>query len=130
MGNPETPTNAALLALYATFFTWPHFNGEIAAYGLGFQLYLFLRRCWPNGPAITIEQTAKVVLGALLGALLGAKVLAWAESFPLYWERLGDWRILIGGKTIVGAVLGGWVLPWPSDAWVSVIPAATSMSSR
>jgi len=25
-GNPETPMNAAFLALYATFFPWPHFQ--------------------------------------------------------------------------------------------------------
>jgi uncharacterized radical SAM superfamily Fe-S cluster-containing enzyme/prolipoprotein diacylglyceryltransferase len=81
---------------------------EFVAYGLGFQLYLLLRRRWPRGPDMTIEQTAKVMLGALLGAFIGAKVLAWVESAPLYWEHLRDWRILIGGKTIVGAVLGGW----------------------
>jgi 7,8-dihydro-6-hydroxymethylpterin dimethyltransferase len=81
---------------------------EFVAYGLGFQLYLLLRRRWPRGPAMTTEQTAKVILGALLGALIGAKVLAWVESLPFYWEHLHDWRIFIGGKTIVGAVLGGW----------------------
>ena len=39
---------------------------EIAAYGFGFQLYLLLKRRWPRGPAMTVEQTAKVMLGALL----------------------------------------------------------------
>ena len=82
---------------------------ELLAYGLGFQLYLFLRRRWPRGPAMTVEQTAWVMVGALFGALIGAKVLAWVESFPVYWDRISDWRILIGGKTIVGALLGGWV---------------------
>ena len=81
---------------------------ELLAYGLGFQLYLFLRRRWPRGPVMTVEQTARVVVGALLGALIGAKVLAWVESFPFYWGHLSDWRILIGGKTIVGGVFGGW----------------------
>jgi len=30
VGNPETPINAALLALYATFFTWPHIQYNVA----------------------------------------------------------------------------------------------------
>jgi prolipoprotein diacylglyceryltransferase len=58
---------------------------------------------------LTVEQTAWVVLGAIFGSLIGAKVLAWVESFPVYWEHRHDWHILIGGKTIVGALLGGWV---------------------
>jgi 7,8-dihydro-6-hydroxymethylpterin dimethyltransferase len=81
---------------------------ELLAYALGFQLYLFLRRRWPRGPAMTLEQTAWVMVGAIFGALVGAKVLAWMESFPFYWKHISDWRILIGGKTIVGALLGGW----------------------
>jgi 7,8-dihydro-6-hydroxymethylpterin dimethyltransferase len=81
---------------------------ELMAYALGFQLYLFLRRRWPRGPAMTLEQTASVMVGAIFGALIGAKVLAWVESFPLWWNHASDWRMLVGGKTIVGAVLGGW----------------------
>jgi uncharacterized radical SAM superfamily Fe-S cluster-containing enzyme len=49
------------------------------------------------------------MLGAVAGALLGAKLLAWAESLPLIIQRWDDWRMLQGGKTIVGAVLGGWM---------------------
>jgi 7,8-dihydro-6-hydroxymethylpterin dimethyltransferase len=82
---------------------------ELLAYGMGFQLFLLLKRRWPRGPVMTLEQTAWVVLGAIFGSLIGAKVLAWVESFPLYWEHRDDWHVLLGGKTIVGALLGGWV---------------------
>ena len=30
VGNPETPMNAAFLALYATFFPWPHIQYNVA----------------------------------------------------------------------------------------------------
>jgi hypothetical protein len=30
VGNPQTPTHAALLALYATFFPWPHIASNVA----------------------------------------------------------------------------------------------------
>ncbi|MGA2497389.1 MAG: prolipoprotein diacylglyceryl transferase family protein [Tepidisphaeraceae bacterium] len=82
---------------------------ELAAYATGFQLYLYLRRRWPRGPKLTAEQTAWIVIGVIFGALVGAKLLAWAESAPWYWQHRTDWRILIGGKTIVGAILGGWI---------------------
>jgi len=82
---------------------------ELAGYAAGFTLYMVLRRRWPRGPALNAEQTAWIVVGAIFGALVGAKGLAWAESFSAYWAHIGDWHILIGGKTIVGAILGGWV---------------------
>ena len=82
---------------------------EIAAYAAGFQLYLLLRRRWPRGPALDAEQTAWIVIGVIFGALLGSKGLAWAESFSWYWAHRTDWHVFVGGKTIVGAILGGWV---------------------
>ena len=30
VGSPETPMNAAFLALYATFFLWPHIQHNVA----------------------------------------------------------------------------------------------------
>ena len=82
---------------------------ELLAYAAGFQLYLWLRRRWARGPVPSPEQTAWIIVGVIFGALIGAKVLAWAESFPSYWAHRADWRVLIGGKTIVGALLGGWL---------------------
>jgi len=81
---------------------------ELVAYTAGFQLYLILRRRWPSGPKLNWEQTAWIMIGAIFGALIGAKSLAWAESFKLYWAHRTDWHALVGGKTIVGALLGGW----------------------
>jgi hypothetical protein len=82
---------------------------ELVAYAAGFQLYLFLRRRWNEGPPLTIEQTAIIFLGIIFGALFGARVLDWAESYPFYWEHRFDPRIPLGGKTIVGALMGGWI---------------------
>lgn len=82
---------------------------EIIAYGAGFRVYLLLRRRWRQDPPLTIEQTSLIFLGAILGALIGAKTLAWAESYPWYWEHRYDPAVLLGGKTIVGALMGGWI---------------------
>lgn len=82
---------------------------ELIAYTAGFQLYLLLRRRWNEGAPLTVEQTALIFLGAIFGALVGAKVLDWAESYPFYWEHRNNPAILLGGKTIVGALMGGWI---------------------
>ena len=46
---------------------------------------------------------------AIFGALIGSKLLAWVESPQEYFGRFPDWHRLLGGKTIVGGLLGGWV---------------------
>ena len=87
----------------------PHPVMEAVAYTASFQLYLFLRRRWP-GPRVPLEQNLWVIVGAIGGALVGSKLLAWAESWPTYlaaWRR-GGVAAILGGKTIVGGLLGGW----------------------
>ena len=88
----------------------PHPVMEAAAYTGGFQLYLLLRLRWP-GPRVPIEQNLWVIVGAIGGALVGSKLLAWAESWPDYLRlwRAGDLGAVLGGKTIVGGLLGGWI---------------------
>jgi 7,8-dihydro-6-hydroxymethylpterin dimethyltransferase len=82
---------------------------EVAAYASGFRFYLWLRRRWPSGPATTWEQTGWVLIGAIFGALFGARLLALADAYPVFWPHRADWRVLLGAKTIVGAILGGWM---------------------
>jgi len=64
VGNQETPINAAFLALYATFFTWPHIQ-----YG------------WKQ--AIPREPSARF-LGRLFSALAAHSVSG--LSYPVLWS--------------------------------------------
>lgn len=80
---------------------------ELLAYTGGFQIYLYLRR--KHSPkSIPFEQNMWILVGAILGALLGSKLLAIIESWPDYWAYRSDPAIWLGGKTIVGGLLGGW----------------------
>jgi prolipoprotein diacylglyceryltransferase len=89
----------------------PHLLFELIAYSTGFQLYLLLRRRWPRPAAAPpFERNMWCLVGAVFGALIGSKVLAWLESPQHY---LAAWRATtaaaLGGKTVVGGLLGGWV---------------------
>ena len=94
------------------YFDWfglhihPHPVLEGLGYFAGARLYFSLRKRHPE-TAQPIETTLWLIFGALLGAFLGSKVLAWVESPADYFGK-GDWHVLLGGKTIVGALLGGW----------------------
>jgi len=86
----------------------PHALFELLAYTCGFQLYLFLRRRWSRA-AVPLETNLWLIVGCVFGALVGAKLLAWLESPLHYWENRANLSALLGGKTIVGGLLGGWV---------------------
>src|SRR2546423_9297022 len=90
----------------------PHMVMELLAYSAGFQLYLLLRGRWPRREAsVPIEQAMWLIVGAVFGAAAGAKVLAWLESAQHYWAERHHLAVVLGGKTIVGGLLGGWAGP-------------------
>ena len=86
----------------------PHPVLEGIAYFAGARLYFRLRRKSPHSAALPLETTLWLLLGCVFGAWLGSKLLAWAESPAFYWSLRQDPRALLGGKTIVGGLLGGW----------------------
>ncbi len=81
---------------------------EVLAYFVGFQTYLLLRRR-QRRESLPVEQNLWVIVGCVFGALIGAKVLAWLESPVDYWSHRHELAGWVGGKTIVGGLLGGWV---------------------
>jgi phosphatidylglycerol:prolipoprotein diacylglycerol transferase len=87
----------------------PHPVMEVIAYTGGFQLYLLLRRRnrFPQSK-VPLEQNAWLLVGCIFGALFGSKLLAFAESFRHYWALRDNPLAMLGGKTIVGGLLGGW----------------------
>lgn len=81
----------------------PHPVLEALAYAVGFRLYLKGRR--PE--RLTDSQYNSVVAGAIVGAALGSKALAWLVHPAELWARRADPAAWLGGKTIVGGLLGG-----------------------
>jgi phosphatidylglycerol---prolipoprotein diacylglyceryl transferase len=80
-----------------------HFVIEAASFWIGGLLYWRSRNRSATGmPAIS---RLGVLAGAALGAALGSRLLYVAQ----YWSALHQqpWQVWLGGKTIVGALLGG-----------------------
>jgi len=80
-----------------------HIVLEAAAYALGGLLYW--RGAQSAAPGKDSISRLGIVAGAALGAALGSRLLYAAE----YWTALSgqSWQMWLGGKTIVGALLGG-----------------------
>lgn len=85
----------------------PHRVFEVLAYFLGFRAYLGLRK--RSGDFLPYSQRMWIVTAAIFGAALGSKILYWLVD-PM--TTLRNWNnpyYLMGGKTIVGGLMGGWI---------------------
>ena len=93
----------------------PHLVFDVLSYTLGFWLYRVLRkraagRGLASNPGVTSVAGLWLLAGAVFGAAVGAKLLAWAEHPHVYFDAMaaGQLHAWLGGKTIVGGLLGGW----------------------
>jgi phosphatidylglycerol---prolipoprotein diacylglyceryl transferase len=85
----------------------PHFLFEILGYLVAFGAYFYLRHYFGDPVSNPVRWT--VVAYAVAGAAIGAKLLYWLEDPKLTLQHLHDPAFLLGGKTIVGALIGGLV---------------------
>jgi prolipoprotein diacylglyceryltransferase len=81
----------------------PHLLFEVLAYLVGGQLFWFLRR--HGGDPLDGPTRMSVMAGAVLGAGLGAKLLHALTLMPAL--SLVGWNAVLGGKSVLGALLGG-----------------------
>lgn len=81
----------------------PHPLFETLAYFIGFRMYLLTR----TKGDIPAAKSIWVVVAAILGAAIGSKLLYWLEDPVETARRWNDYAYMMGGKTIVGGLLGG-----------------------
>ena len=89
----------APLAWHATF--------EVAAYFVGMRLFLWQRKRLALPVLADRDRSLWIGVAAICGAALGAKLGYWIEDPHNAFVNFPDWRHLLEGKTIVGALLGG-----------------------
>jgi phosphatidylglycerol---prolipoprotein diacylglyceryl transferase len=83
----------------------PHVALEALAYAIAFCVFFYLRRRFDDPLAPHIRWA--VVAVAIAAAALGSKILYWLEDPGLTFRNLHDSAYLLGGKTIVGALIFG-----------------------
>lgn len=83
----------------------PHIVFEGAAYAIGFRVYLSIRRTF--GDALDESNRWWMIAAAAMGAVIGSRALYWLEEPALTVVNWRDPAYLMGGKTIVGALIGG-----------------------
>jgi phosphatidylglycerol:prolipoprotein diacylglycerol transferase len=82
----------------------PHWFFETLAYIVSFRAYLLLRQS--RGDAVPDVDRWWVIAAAAVGAVVGSKLLYWFEDPGATIRHFGDPAYLLGGKTIVGALIG------------------------
>lgn len=85
----------------------PHVVFELAAYFVGFRIYLRDRR--RRGDFLDEPRRWWVIAAAAAGAALGARLLALLECPADLWSGGGFPFERLAGKSIVGAIAGGWL---------------------
>ncbi|MGB3297002.1 MAG: prolipoprotein diacylglyceryl transferase family protein [Phormidesmis sp.] len=99
----------------------PHLVMEAIAYAVGLYISLFRRLKSDDPNAVSPAQRTSISIGALAGALIGAKLLVMAQHIDVLTQ---DWRLflwlMLQGKTIVGALLGGLIGVELTKRWMGV----------
>ena len=94
------------VVFHAGALTLPaHVVFESLGYLAGFRVFVALRT--HRGDPIADATRYSVVAAAAVGAVLGSKVLVWLQHPLATWAQRSDPAALLGGKTIVGGLLGG-----------------------
>ena len=83
----------------------PHAVFEVLAYAIGFQIYRHLRR--RQGDVIAAPERWSVIAAAAVGAAAGSRILAALENPAFVGQHWRDPLLVLGGKTIVGGLVGG-----------------------
>lgn len=84
----------------------PHFVFELLAYATGLVIYIVNRRS--RGDIVDAATRWSLLSAAVVGAVIGGRVLSWFEEPSMFFEPFDLQRIL-GGQTIVGALIGAWI---------------------
>ena len=83
----------------------PHPVFELLSYIVGVRIYTWRKQ--RSGDPIAAEDRWSVVAAAVVGAAIGSKLLYWVSDPPYFAAHWSDPFYLMGGKSVVGGLVGG-----------------------
>lgn len=101
------PMTFPVLIRFGSLTLHPHWVFETLAYGLAF--YVFRRHRRHFGDVVDARTRWWVIGAAAVGGLGGSRLLAAIEDPIALAQRWTDPVFLLGSKTIVGGLIGGWM---------------------
>ena len=96
----------------------PHQVFETLAWAVGFLVYFRARR--RAADVVSPQHRLWVVVAAVLGGLAGSRMLYLIESAGAVAAQVSDTDVLLGGKSIVGGLLGGVLAVEITKKWLGV----------
>ena len=90
---------------FGAFSLHPHLPLELLAYVAAFLAFRRLRK--GRGDSVSDASRWTAITAAVAGAAIGSRVLYWFEDPAATLAHWRDPAYLLGGKTIVGALIGG-----------------------
>ena len=107
--------------VWLTLGAWkihPHLFFELLGYAVGIVIFLALRK--RHGDHIPTPDRWSIVTAAVLGATVGSRLLFWVEDPSATAGYLRNAPEMLGGKTLVGALLGGWIAVEGTKRWIGL----------
>ncbi|MEO8802924.1 MAG: prolipoprotein diacylglyceryl transferase family protein [Rudaea sp.] len=80
---------------------------EALAYAVGFRMFLWTRKRMAPTAFADNDQVVWIGASAIIGAAIGAKLSYWIDDPLNAFAQFPNWRHLLEGKSIIGALLGG-----------------------
>ena len=99
----------------------PHLFFEVLAYALAVAAYLILRRRFGDSVSTTLRWV--VITAAVAGGAIGSKILFLLEDPKLTLQNIHNPAYLMGGKTIVGALVFGLLAVELMKLHVGILPS-------
>ena len=96
----EIPFEPVLFGIHVNI----HLVFEYAAFLIGFQYYVYLRR--HSEDLISITNRLSIIIGAVFGAFIGSRVAGFLEQ-PFVPQNIYDMLTILNTKTIMGGLFGG-----------------------